>query len=105
MDSVKHSITKEAIEKRYHRLAMISPLLVSRFADIPYNLFAYVSDDKPIAPVYDFIDILIIDNADKISAGIAACTFYLAKKAIIIGKKDTDKESLLSQASYNVSEI
>lgn len=105
-DSMKNSITREAIEKRYRRLSMISPLLVSKFSDIPFNLFSYVSEDKPIAPVYDFVDILIIDNADSIDAGIAAGTMYLAKRAVVIGKRDAEKESLLIQAGIKgISEI
>jgi len=40
--------------------------------------------NEPI-PLYDFIDLLIIDEAGQVSPEVAGATFALAKKALIVG--------------------
>ncbi len=83
-DSLKGTVTKEVLDKRYHRLSMIAPLFAVNIYDMPKLFYAYVSEDKPYFPMSDFIDILIIDNTDSVPEEVYKCTFYLAKKAIIL---------------------
>ncbi|HHT93928.1 MAG TPA: hypothetical protein GXZ66_10585 [Clostridiaceae bacterium] len=98
-DVYKHLVTKDVIERRYRRLSMITPLLVMNFEDVPYNFFAYVSEDKPISPITDFMDLLILDNADTIPAGVGANVFFLAKQAVVFGKEEKLNDSVFDVSS------
>ncbi len=93
-DVYKHDVTKDVMERRYRRLSMITPLLVMKFEDVPYNFYAYVSEDKPISPITDFMDLLIVDNADNIPAAVGANVFFLSKQAVVFGKEEQSNESL-----------
>ena len=97
-ENFMHSITRDAINRRYRRLSMISPLLVMQFEDLPHNFYAYVSEDRPISPIHDFIDLLILDNAEGMQAGIGANAFYLAKQAVVIGTEEKEDDCLLKVA-------
>lgn len=98
-DVHKHLGTRDVIERRYRRLSMITPLLVMNFEDVPYNFFAYVSEDKPISPVNDLIDLLIVDNADSIPSGVGANVMFLARQAVVFGSKDGSYDSLFDTAA------
>ncbi len=72
----------------YHRLAMISPCLVMTFYMLPKQFLAYNGDENNHYYMYDFIDLLIIDEAGQISPEIAAPSFSLAKKAVVVGDEN-----------------
>ena len=79
------------ISKRLRRYAKITPCLVSTFYMIPSLLTAYEMKDgtwKNI-PLFEEIDLLIVDEAGQALPEVSAASFAFAKKAIIVG--DTDQ--------------
>lgn len=81
----KGTTFKNVLEKLYHRLAMISPCMVMTFYMLPKQFLAYDGNEKLHLYMYDYIDLLIVDEAGQISPEIAAPSFALAKKAIVVG--------------------
>lgn len=69
----------------YHRLAMISPCMVMTFYMLPKQFRAYDGNNKKQYYLYNYIDVLIVDEAGQISPEVAAPSFSLAKKAIVVG--------------------
>ncbi|MGM0711931.1 AAA domain-containing protein [Brevibacillus parabrevis] len=74
---------KNVLEKFYNRLAMVTPCLVMTFYVLPKHFLAFGDQLKFF--LYDFIDLLIVDEAGQVSPEIAAGAFSLAKKAIVVG--------------------
>ncbi|AWB46067.1 DNA helicase [Paenibacillus sp. CAA11] len=74
---------KNVLEKFYSRLAMITPCLVMTFFVLPGQFAAYGEQKK--SHLFNFIDLLIVDEAGQVSPEIAAGAFSLAKKAIVVG--------------------
>jgi energy-coupling factor transporter ATP-binding protein EcfA2 len=66
-------------ETRWRRYAKLTPCFVSTLYMSP-SFFTAES-----FPLYDFIDLLIIDEAGQVSPEVAGATFALAKKALIVG--------------------
>ncbi|MBI9010950.1 MAG: DNA helicase [Clostridiales bacterium] len=75
---------KSVLENRYKRLSMLTPCLVMTFYQLPKQ-FKYYTDPTSSGFLYNFIDLLIVDEAGQVSPEIAACSFALAKKAVIVG--------------------
>jgi hypothetical protein len=69
----------------YHRLALIAPCMVGTCYKLPSKFKAYDKNDKVNFYLYDFADLLIIDEAGQVSPEVAAPMFSLAKRAIIVG--------------------
>lgn len=103
---------KNVLEKFYNRLAMITPCLVMTFFMLPKQFLAY--GDQKNFYLYNYIDLLIVDEAGQVSPEIAAGAFSLAKKAIVVGdiyqiepvwaiNKALDKA--LAQSSKAIKEI
>jgi len=79
------------ITSRLRRYAKITPCMVSTFYMIPSLLTAYEMKDgtwKNI-PLFEEIDLLIVDEAGQALPEVSAASFAFAKKAIIVG--DTDQ--------------
>jgi superfamily I DNA and/or RNA helicase len=79
------------IARRLRRYAKITPCMVSTFYMIPSLLTAYEMKDgtwKNI-PLFEEIDLLIVDEAGQALPEVSAASFAFAKKAIIVG--DTDQ--------------
>jgi energy-coupling factor transporter ATP-binding protein EcfA2 len=72
--------TYPAMMKKYKRLCMLTPCLVMTFFMLPNNFTWY--KDKYL---YNFIDLLIVDEAGQVSPEIGAASFLLAKKALVVG--------------------
>lgn len=75
-------------EAKWLRYAKLTPLMVSTFHMAPANFAAWRPgpDNKPaIYPLYNYIDLLIVDEAGQVGPDVAAPTFALAQKAIIVG--------------------
>lgn len=78
---------------RWRRQAMITPCFVSTFYMAPKffssSRFLQNTDkgdpifDNP--PLYDFIDLLIVDEAGQVSPEVGIPTFSMAKRALIVG--------------------
>lgn len=68
----------------YRRLALISPCLVMTFYMLPKAMRAFVSTGN-YTYLFEFIDLLIVDEAGQVSPEIAAASFSLAKQALVVG--------------------
>ena len=74
----------ENVVKMYHeRLALITPCFVMTFYMLPKQFEIW--DGIKRGFLYNSIDLLIVDEAGQVSTEIAACSFALAKKAVIVG--------------------
>ena len=72
---------------RWHRRMMLTPCAVSTFASLPSKLSYSRGDGGEWANeyLYNFIDLLIIDEAGQALPEVAGAAFALAKRALVIG--------------------
>lgn len=81
------------VKKRWNRQAMLTPCFVSTFYMAPkfFTFMEFLSmndngkknfDNKPL---FDFIDLLIVDEAGQVTPEVGVATFSLAKKALVVG--------------------
>ncbi|KAF5065423.1 AAA domain protein [anaerobic digester metagenome] len=78
----EESRNKENLQKKWQRYAKLTPCIVSTFYMIPSFFTAW---REKALPLYDFIDLLIIDEAGQAPPEIAGAAFSLAKKSIVVG--------------------
>lgn len=78
----KETVNKENLQKKWQRYAKLTPCIVSTFYMIPSFFTAWRGNALPL---YDFIDLLIIDEAGQAPPEIAGAAFSLAKKSIVVG--------------------
>ena len=69
----------------YKRQAMITPCMVMTLYSLPKNFSVYNSNTNYL---YNFIDLLIVDEAGQVSPEIGLPSFALAKKAIVVGDEE-----------------
>lgn len=74
---------ENVIIKFFRRLSLISPCLVMTFFILPKQFST--SDGVNNNYLYNFIDLLIVDEAGQVSTEIAASSFALAKRALVVG--------------------
>ncbi|MDR2341861.1 MAG: hypothetical protein LBD84_02310 [Campylobacteraceae bacterium] len=82
-----------ATANRWKRQAMLTPCFVSTFYMAPkffvsYSFLKTTEDGKNIydtPALFDFIDLLIVDEAGQVSPEVGVATFSLAKQAIVVG--------------------
>lgn len=72
---------------RWHRRMMLTPCAVSTFASLPSKLSYSRRDGGEWASeyLYDFVDLLIVDEAGQALPEVAGAAFALAKRALVIG--------------------
>ncbi|WP_108399082.1 AAA domain-containing protein [Devosia submarina] len=78
---------RAALVPRWQRRMMLMPCAVSTFATLPTKL-AYSRRDGSVWAtdyLYNFIDLLIVDEAGQALPEVAGVAFALAKRALIIG--------------------
>ncbi|MEJ8590162.1 hypothetical protein JSO54_02805 [Riemerella anatipestifer] len=83
----------DATKNRWQRQARLTPCFVSTFYMAPkfFSYFKFLKkgeDGKNIfdtPPLFDFIDLLIVDEAGQVSPEVGVATFSLAKQAVIVG--------------------
>lgn len=83
----------DAIKNKWQRQAMLTPCFVSTFYMAPkfFSSFKFLKkgeDGKNIfdtPALFDFIDLLIVDEAGQVSPEVGIATFSLAKQAVIVG--------------------
>ena len=83
----------DAIINRWQRQARLTPCFVSTFYMAPkffssFKFFKKGEDGKNIfdtPPLFDFLDLLIVDEAGQVSPEVGIATFALAKQAVIVG--------------------
>lgn len=69
---------------RLRRLACIMPVFISTFHSLPRYL-TYAEEGDNTNPLFNEIDLLIVDEAGQVTPELAAPAFALAKKAILVG--------------------
>ncbi len=78
----KKSVAK--LRKRWRRYAKLTPCLVSTLYMAPRFFTAWEGSELPL---YDFIDLLVVEEAGQVSPEVAAPVFALAKRALVIGDR------------------
>lgn len=70
--------------ERLKRLACIMPVFISTFHSLPRYLNCAEKGDNT-SPLFQVIDLLIVDEAGQVTPELAAPAFALAKKAVLVG--------------------
>ena len=78
---------KRSVVPRWRRRMMLTPCMVSTFATLPTKMTATRFEDGSFHGEYlfNFIDLLIVDEAGQVVPEVAGAAFSLAKKALVIG--------------------
>ncbi|MDO3695655.1 AAA domain-containing protein [Wenyingzhuangia sp. chi5] len=96
-DAVENETEKgtgeKAISEKWKRRAMLTPCFVATFYMAPphfiYSQYQGENEEgKPIFeyfPLFNFIDLLVIDEAGQVTPEVSIPLFSLAKKAIVVG--------------------
>jgi energy-coupling factor transporter ATP-binding protein EcfA2 len=74
---------ENVLKRLYSNLSMLAPCFVMTFYQLPKLLLAYNNGKEHF--LYNYIDLLIVDEAGQVTPEIAACSFSLAKKAVVVG--------------------
>lgn len=78
-----------AVKKRWLRRMMLTPCVVSTFFMLPkeFKVSRYERGNNEYVDdyLYDFIDLLIVDEAGQVLPEVAGASFSLAKRALVIG--------------------
>ena len=87
LNKEKSKTGQNSMEKRWYRRMMLTPCAVSTFYMLPKELMAKrhnegIYDDNYL---YNFADLLIVDEAGQVLPEVAGASFSLAKKAMVIG--------------------
>lgn len=69
----------------FYQIALLSPCMVMTFHSMPNNFRVSGINESKYTYLYNFIDLLIIDEAGQVSPEIATAAFSLAKKALVVG--------------------
>lgn len=70
------------LEAKYRRFAKLAPCLVSNFHMAPSFFTGWAGQDLPM---WNAIDLLVVDEAGQVSPDIGAAMFALAKRALVVG--------------------
>jgi DNA polymerase III delta prime subunit len=81
--------SQDDIEGFFRRISKITPCLGSTLHRLPRLLQYFNSEDQRNSNLYDFIDLLIMDEAGQVATEIGMVGLAFAKKALVIG--DTDQ--------------
>ncbi len=78
---------KKTVIPRWHRRMMLTPCAVATFATLPGKMICKAKRGNAFVDdyLYDFIDLLIIDEAGQVLPEIAAPSLALAKQALVVG--------------------
>ncbi|MCR9088800.1 MAG: AAA domain-containing protein [Rhodobacteraceae bacterium] len=78
---------RKAVEPRWQRRMMLTPCAVATFASLPGKLFCrrFHGGNFATDGLYNFIDLLIVDEAGQVLPEVAGASFALAKRALVIG--------------------
>lgn len=68
---------------RWRRYAKLTPCFVSTLFMAPR--FFSTWENREYTPLYEFLDLLIIDEAGQVPTDVGAATFALAKRALVVG--------------------
>lgn len=82
-DGSKDSKAPQKLETMLRRFAKIAPCMVSNFHMLPAFFCGWMGSQA--MPMWNVIDLLIVDEAGQVSPEIGAPSFALAKRAIVVG--------------------
>lgn len=76
-----------AVKPRWYRRMMLTPCSVATFFRLPAEMEIKLGKEYHYAKeyLYDFADLLIVDEAGQVLPEVAGASFSLAKKALVIG--------------------
>ena len=83
-DKEEETRGREDYTERLKRLACVMPVFISTFHSLPKYMVCVDSGEWD-APLYDSIDLLIVDESGQVSPELAIPSFSLAKQAILVG--------------------
>ena len=75
---------KSIIEERWYLRMMLTPCVVSTLYTLP-KYFKYVGANYVNDYLYNYADLLIVDEAGQVLPEVAGASFALSKKALVIG--------------------
>lgn len=78
----------EKLLRQYRRLAKLHPCFVSTLYTLPRRFEGYMGEARPL---YNAIDLLIVDEAGQVAPEIGAPAFALAQRALVVGDIDQIK--------------
>lgn len=70
------------LEAKYRRFAKLAPCMVTNFHMAPSFFTAWQGEDIPL---WNTIDLLIVDEAGQVAPDVGAGLFALAKRALVVG--------------------
>lgn len=78
---------RATLEKRWRRRMKLTPCVVSTLFMLPKEMLVSRHDGSGFVPdyLYDFADLLIVDEAGQVLPEVAGASFALGKKALVIG--------------------
>lgn len=78
----KESQNRQTQEEKWRRYAMLTPCFVATMHSGP-GFFDYY--DGQGRPLFDYIDLLIVDEAGQVTPEVSGAMFALAKQALVVG--------------------
>lgn len=87
LNKIKGKTGRKTVVPRWHRRMMLTPCIVSTFHALPAHMTCSAFNDGKFDPEYlfDFIDLLVVDEGGQVSPDVAGASFSLAKKSLVIG--------------------
>lgn len=84
-DKQKGKNFEGVLDKMYRRLAMLTPCMVMTCFVLPKHFKAYDGNEKRNYYMYNYADLLVVDEAGQISPEIGVPAFAFAKRAVVVG--------------------
>lgn len=87
LEELKRKKGQQVIMDRWRRRMMLTPCIVSTFFMLPTHMTYTRHDGTGFINeyLYDFADLLIVDEAGQVLPEVAGASFALAKRALVIG--------------------
>ena len=87
LEKKKNKKGRKTLEPRWRRRMKLTPCIVSTFFMLPSEMEVSRRDGDTFSAdyLYDFADLLIVDEAGQVRPEIAGASFALAQKALVIG--------------------
>lgn len=86
-NGLKKKTGKSTVVSRWRRRMMLTPCIVSTFHSLPALIAGTAFNEGSFEQehIFNFIDLLIVDEAGQVSPEVAGAAFSLAKKSLVIG--------------------
>ena len=81
-------LSRQCRKDIYSEMAYVSPCIVATFFRAPKCFRKSYDANEGLGYLFDYIDLLIVDEAGQACTEIGLPTFALAKKAIVVGDED-----------------